>query len=101
MMTMTIYEGLGHDGKYICDRRGHYQTEEHHQSQPVTVMTLPISHSNANSNPKLLGSEILSQSVLAILPDYHSVISQYYPRHHCIVNTKPLHFDNRHNTPGL
>ena len=36
----------------------------------VTVMTLPISHSNANSNPKLLGSEILSQSVvLDILPD--------------------------------
>ena len=64
MMTMTIYEGLGHD------RRGHYQTEGDHHSHPVTVMTLPISHSNANSNPKLLGSEILSQSVvLDILPD--------------------------------
>ena len=39
----------------------------------VTVMTLPTSHSNANSNPKLLGSEIFSMprwpSVLDILPN--------------------------------
>ena len=39
----------------------------------VTVMTLPTTHSNANSNPKLLGSEIFSKtrwpSVLDILPN--------------------------------
>ena len=39
----------------------------------VTVMTLPTTHSNANSNPKLPGSEIFSKtrwpSVLDILPN--------------------------------
>ena len=32
----------------------------------VTVMTLPTTHSNANSNPKLLGSEIFFIDTMTI-----------------------------------
>ena len=65
----------------------------------VTVMTLPTSHSNANSNPKLLDSEIFLKprwpSVLDILPN---LSMSYLNNGLVILLQKVLHWTKHFNS---